>query len=221
MPCRRGEGGNDEQILDMQTSTEIFQNPKLFFAHLRQPTNFQDAREDPVYFNQTFGTYDCHQTLLSSNKVEVGDRFAFLQGGKWIPDPEYSTVKITFITTPITHLGRTHDQFYFIHWSNDLNYHMSPLRYEFQYNLLEQPNTHVFTQREIHILSILNPSIINANRDTKAGRISSCMRSYSGCLDWNSFEAQLLYGEYCSNIIAMQRQFGNVFAVNNEETFRR
>lgn len=205
-------------------------NNRLFFVILRQPKSYYDLREDPMYVKGTFGTQDCHQKSILSEKsvnyaLNIGDRFVFLQGGYMNGG---STFKIAYITSPIELIGLTSNNYRFVYWNP--NKEKKPLKFEYQLNLLETAGKGKFTSRELKILDIMNPKIRDAkiidsiNRKiTKAQRIGSCLRTMYKKVEvpLNSFKARKIIEIYNQNIEKMVVKHGNtVFMDDYKDTFQ-
>lgn len=210
-----------------KSSTSRLRNNSLFFVHLRQPRSSDDPRTDPKYDKGSFGSTGCHNSNLLCPKrilerIGKGDRFVFLQGGK-NEKKGCSTIKISFITPPIKEI-KISKGCGVIKWDSnwDEHHHKRPLKYEYQFDLLEKPENEEFTKNEKEVLEIINPNILTASRTTKAAMISSCTRTRCKGLVLNSDEAKRILTLYNNHVEEMKRVYGDdIFVRKNSEAYQK
>ncbi len=197
---------------------------KLYFIHLRRPKSKTDERDDPHYFEGTFGTENCHQKSILSDKsmdlrLHNGDRFAFIQGGTDGPRSKSSNAKIAFITPPLTINKKGNEsEFNSVHWN--MNGQILPLKYNHQFPLLEKPNLKGFTDNEKVLLKQINPNIFKAKRTTKAGKISSCLRTLCAGVELDQNGQHTIIQDYETYVRQKQSVLGTkIFAVTHKDTF--
>lgn len=219
MGCKTSSRGIDN---DHSQLREKKRKNKLFFILLRQPYSSDDPRKDPKYKEGSFGITGCHSdNIMRAGNINKGDRLAFLQGGK-DKKTNSTTIKIAFITPPINGVGTIHNNFVVEWQSNWTNRENRPLKFEYQANLLEKPETDKFTEKEKELLNIINPNILDADCNSKAQKITSCTRCLTKGVKLDSPKSSKFIRFYKSNIKSAKEIEGkSIFAEKKSDTYQK
>lgn len=214
-------------------------NPNLYFIMLRQPENDEDPRTDPEYNIGYFGRTGCHNHSIMhldsvENRLKEGDRFAFLQGGYFEGG---STFKISFITPPIIERGKVHrindNEWYgYIRWDSNWDVKENrPIKFEYQFNIIQEPGYDKFTEKEMSFIKLMNSNFNPAKQTkkvkgkkydrTKADRFMSYFRTMYKKYNYslNSKEVKDILAYYEKNITSMKNKNSpeNVFIEDNSQ----
>lgn len=194
---------NDSQSVRMHTC--------IFWIYLRRA--MPESRSDPQYSQGCFGRItNCHYKLRQ-NFIN-GDRLAFLQGGTDMTTGK-SIVKVAFITPPLNLADN------YMTWNSEWTvYEKRPLKFNYQFPLIEELGDGEFRESEKKILELINPTILTARGNSKAAKIANCVRNLHKCLKIESNEGRKFLKAYTDYFELMRSKHKReIFIQNDSEAY--